>query len=308
MDTVDLTGKVSLVTGATGDMGKVIVTDLARLGSTVVIVARDRDRGERVRRQVAEEIGADRVEVLVGDLASPSDLRQIADEFSARHDQLQVLVNNAGAHYRDRQVTPDGVEMHLAVNHLAGFTLTALLLDRLKAGAPARVVNVVSDTMNDTRQVKIGPTPRPVTLDPEDLHDLRRINPADGFVPFEAYARAKLLTTMCGYLLADQLDGSGVTVNSVHPGLVDTGIVDAIVPAVFKPFLGPVRRALLTPAEGAAAALRLATASDLTGLTGRYFTRDKQSRTPAMSYDPELRKLVWATSMDHVTSKRGGKS
>ncbi len=146
MNAVDLAGKVSLVTGATGGMGQVIVAELARMGSTVVIVARDPARGDHVRRQA----GADRVEVLTGDLAAPTDLRRIADGFAARHDRLRILVNNAGAHYRERLSTADGIEMHLAVDHLAGFGLTTLLLDRLRAGAPARVVNVVSVSMSDT--------------------------------------------------------------------------------------------------------------------------------------------------------------
>ena len=293
---MDLTGQVSLVTGATGGMGQVIVAELAGLGSTVVIVARDRARGERLRQQV----GADRVEVLVGDLASRADLRRIADDFSATHDRLHILVNNAGAHYRRRLVTPDGVERHVAVDHLAGFTLTTLLLDRLRAGAPARVVNVVSDTMCDTRQLKIGRTPRPVTLDPAELTDLRRINPERGFAPFEAYARAKLLSTMCGYVLAEREAGNGITVNAVHPGLVGTDIVDDIAPPLMKPFLGPIKRSLLPPAEGAHATLRLATAPELADVSGRYFNRDKESRTPAVTYDTVLRQTVWTLSAGYV--------
>ena len=295
-DNVELTGQISLVTGATRGMGRVIVTELARLGATVVLVARDRARGEQLR----EQAGADRVEVLVGDLASRADLRRIADEFSARHDRLHILVNNAGAHFRQRLVTPEGIEMHVAVDHLAGFTLTALLLDRLRAGAPARVVNVVSHTMCDTRQLKIGRTPRPVTLDPAELEDLRRINPERGFAPFPAYARAKLLTTMCGFHLAEQEAGNGITVNAVHPGLVNTEIVDDIAPPFMKPFLGPVKRSLLAPAEGAAATLRLATAPELAGITGRYFNRDKESSTPAVSHDTALRQAAWTASMNYV--------
>jgi NAD(P)-dependent dehydrogenase (short-subunit alcohol dehydrogenase family) len=299
-EAVDLTGKVSLVTGATGDMGRVIATELARLGSTVAIVSRTSDGGEQVRRQIAAEVGADRVEVLVGDLASQADLRRVAEEFGARHQALHLLVNNAGAHYRKRLVNGDGIEMHIAVDYLAGFSLSALLLGQLRAAAPSRIVNVVSDSMNDARTSTRRGRPRPVTLNADELDDLRHLNGTAGFAPFEAYARAKLLTTMSGYVLADQLSGTGVTVNAVHPGLVATGIVDDIIPPVLKPFLGLIKRSLLTPAEGAAATLRLATAPELADVTGRYFVRDAEHRSPEISYDRDLQKRVWAASHAHV--------
>jgi NAD(P)-dependent dehydrogenase (short-subunit alcohol dehydrogenase family) len=295
-EAVSLSGRVSLVSGATGGLGQVIATELARRGSTVVIVSRSGGDGEQLRRQIAAEVGADRVEVLAGDLSSRADLRRVAGEFTARHDRLHLLVNNAGAHFRKRLVNADGIEMHVAVDHLAGFGLTTSLLEQLRAGAPSRVVNVVSDAMNDARTVTTRGTPRPVTLDPGELDDLRRVNGASGFVPFEAYARAKLLTTMTGYLLASQLSETGVTVNAVHPGITATKIVDDIVPPLMKPFLGLIKRSLLTPAAGAAAILHLATAPELAGATGRYFVRDTEQRTPAVSYDPDLQQRVWAAS------------
>jgi NAD(P)-dependent dehydrogenase (short-subunit alcohol dehydrogenase family) len=297
---VTLAGRVSMVTGATGGMGRVIATELARLGSTVVIVSRSDADGEQLRRQIAAEVGADRAEVLAGDLASQADVRRIAAQFSARHLRLHVLVNNAGAHYRKRLVSADGIEMHVAVDHLASFALTTALLDQLRAGAPSRVVNVVSDSMNDARAVTTRGRPRPVTLDPGELDDLRRVNGPAGFVPFEAYARAKLLTTMTGYLLAGQLRETGITVNAVHPGIVATGIVDDIVPPLMKPFLGLIKRSLLTPAQGAAAALRLATAPELARVTGRYFIGDTEQRSPAISYDTDLQQRAWDASHAHL--------
>jgi NAD(P)-dependent dehydrogenase (short-subunit alcohol dehydrogenase family) len=307
---VDLTGKVSMVTGAAGGMGRVIATELSRLGSTVVIVTRSDTGGEQVRRQIVAEVGADRVEVLAGDLAVRGDLRRVAEEFAARHQSLHVLVNNAGAHYRQRLVNADGIEMHVAVNHLAGFGLTVLLLDQLRAGAPSRVVNVVSDAMADARASKISRRPRPVTLEADELDDLRKVNGTAGFAPFEAYARAKLLTTMSGYVLADELHGTGVTVNAVHPGIAATAIVDDIVSPVMKPFLGLIKRSLLTPEQGAAAALRLATAPELADVTGRYFLRDTEHRSPEVSYDRDLQQRVWAASHAYTfpdPARRGDK-
>jgi NAD(P)-dependent dehydrogenase (short-subunit alcohol dehydrogenase family) len=285
-----------MVTGATGGLGRVIATELARLGATVVMVCRDDGAGERLRRQIAAEAGADRAEVIAGDLSSRAGLRRVAGEFTARHDSLHILVNNVGAHYRKRLVNADGIEMHVAVDYLAGFGLTLLLLDQLRNGAPSRVVNVVSNAMNDARPVTTHGRPRPVTLDPEELDDLRNVNGPAGFAPFEAYARAKLLTTMSGYLLASQLHDTGVTVNAVHPGITATGIVDDIAHPLMKPFLGLIKRSLLTPEQGAAPVLRLATAPELAGVTGRYFVRDADQRSPEISYDRDLQQQVWAAS------------
>jgi retinol dehydrogenase-12 len=197
-------------------------------------------------------------------------------------------------------VNADGIELQLTVNYLAGFTLTALLLERLRLGAPSRVVNVVTAAMNDIRHFKIRRQPRPARLDPAVLNDLRLINGEANFAPFEAYARAKLLTTMSGYILADQLSGTGVTVNAVHPGLAATDIFDAITPPAMKPFGGLLRKLVLTPAQGAEPILRLATAPELAGVTGRYFDRDNECDSPPVSYDHELQQRLWATSQAYI--------
>jgi NAD(P)-dependent dehydrogenase (short-subunit alcohol dehydrogenase family) len=305
-ESVDLTGRVSLVTGATGGMGQVIATELARLGSTVVIVCRNNAKGVALRQRIAAEVGADRIEVLTADLASKTDLHRIVEEFTARHRALHLLINNAAAYSERWMVNADGIESQLAVNYLAGFTLTTLLLERLRLGAPSRVVNVVTAAMSDTRHFKISRQPRPARLDPATLDDLRSINGEANFAPFEAYARAKLLATMSGYVLADRMRGTGVTVNAVHPGLVATDIFDAITPASLKPFGGLLRKLVLTPEQGAEPILRLATAPELAGVTGRYSDRDKECDSPPVSYDHELQKRLWATSQayvehDHVT-------
>jgi NAD(P)-dependent dehydrogenase (short-subunit alcohol dehydrogenase family) len=280
--------QVSLVTGATGGLGRVVVTELARAGGRVVVVARDRRAGD----EIASQAGADRVEVLVADLSTREAVHALADQFLSRHSTLNLLVNNAGAHFGKRSVNTDGIEMHVAVNYLAGVLLTERLRDALIAGAPARVVNVVSASMNDTRQIKIGRHPRPVALGGAELGDIRTLNPARGYQSFAAYARSKLLTLMAGYRLAEQLDGTGVTVNAVHPGIAATGVVDDMTPVVMKPFAGLIRRSLLTPEEGAEAILRLATDPRLDGVTGRYFERDVEAVSTPVSYDKGLQQRV----------------
>lgn len=289
-----LRGQVCLVTGATGGMGQVIVTDLARRGATVVLVARTASRGEAVRSEITAATGNPAAEVVVADLSDQAAVRGLAEQVTQRHDRLHLLVNNAGAHFPQRRLSVDGLEMHLAVDHLAGFLLTRLLADALVAGAPSRVVDVVSEAMADTRRVKVVGPPRPAHL------DLRDLNSEQNFNPMRAYAQAKLANLMCGYALARRLADTGVTVNAVHPGLVSTGIVDAVAPPAVRPFLGVVRRFLLTPEEGAQGALRLATDPALATVSGAYFNRQTRTHSPPVSYDTDLQEQVWTASSSLV--------
>jgi len=288
-------GKVCLVTGASGGMGREIATELAHRGATVVLVARSHSTGDAVRQDINKVIGTDtRVEVLAADLSKQADIRRLAEQFTDRHDKLHVLVNNAGAHYRQRTLSADGIEMHLAVNHLGWFLLTNLLLEQLKAAAPSRVVNVASQAMADTRQVKLRRRPRPATLDLDDLQSERT------YEPMAVYGRSKLAMVMCGYVLARRLQGSGVTVNAAHPGLTATSVVDAISYPAMRPLLGIVKRFLLTPEHGAQAALYLATAPDLETVTGKYFIKQTESRSPETSYNTEQQAKLWTASVELV--------
>ncbi len=290
----DLHGRVCLVTGATGGMGQAISTELARRGATVVLLARTPTSGEAARNHIVAATGNPRVEVLTADLADQSSIRAATDRFHQRHDQLHVLVNNAGAHFRHRGLSVDGMEMHLAVNQLSWFLLTRLLLGSLEAGAPARIVNVGSQSMADTRQVKMRRPPRPAALDLDDLQSQHN------FQPMTAYATAKLEMVMCSYALARRLTGTGVTVNTAHPGITATNIVDAISAPALKPFLGLVKRFLLTPEQGAQAALHLATAPELETVTGLYFIKQTEARSPDTSYNTTLQEQLWAATSDLV--------
>jgi NAD(P)-dependent dehydrogenase (short-subunit alcohol dehydrogenase family) len=283
-------GKVCMVTGANGSMGKVVATDLARRGGTVVLVCPSRDEGESLRRAIIDATGNHAMHVLTADLSDQSSIRRLVDEFHQGHSALHLLVNNAGAYSRKRRLSVDGVELHLAINHLAPFLLTNLLVDTLKASAPSRVVNVASQAMADSRRVRIGRVPRPVSLDLDDLQSERR------FEPMQVYGRAKLALVMCGYALARRLEGTGVTVNALHPGLVATGMVDNAVPWWAKPFLGVIKLFLLSPEEGARTTIYLATAPEVGSTTGKYFRRGKERRSPNISYDASLQEQLWQAS------------
>ncbi len=298
MNPVDLTGAVALVTGATGGMGRVIAVELARRGAHVVTIARDATRAAAVADEVRQVAGPGRFDVVEGDLTRRADVVGAARRIGDQHPALHLLVNNAGAHFGRHALSVDGVELHVALNHLAALGLTTLLTEQLARGR-ARVVNIASDTLNDTRQVKLGGRARPATLDGPGIDDVAALNPADGFVPFEAYARAKLLNVIAGYELADRLAARDVTVNAVHPGIAATGIVDDLVPPLLAPLRGLIRRSLLSPADGAAAALRLATDPAQASTTGTYFHRDRPATTPPVSHDRDIRRRVLDAGLRH---------
>jgi len=278
-------GKITLVTGANAGMGKVIATELARLGATVVMVSRDRRKGEEARAEIAALTGSASLDLLVADLSSQQAIRQLAKEFQQRYSHLHVLVSNAGAHIQQRQVSVDGIEMNLAINHLSAFLLTNLLLDTMRTSAPARIINVASNAMTHS-----------INLD--DLQSEQT------FVPFDVYGQAKLAMVLCTYALARRLAGTGITVNALHPGLTATNIVDNVAPPIARPFVGIIKRFLQTPEQGAQTALYLATSPEVEGVTGQYFVRGKQGQSVPISYDEALQERVWNMSADLVGLER----
>lgn len=286
--------RVAVVTGATGGMGRVVALALAERGMHVVAVVRDAARGAELSEQVLHATGRPALEVVRGDIATRAGILAVAAAVSERFDAVHLLINNAGAHFSEHRRTVDGIEAHIALDYLAAYGLTTLLVPQLARGR-ARVVDVASDTLRDTRRIKLIGPPRPSELDLDDLDDLVLLNPVEGFVPFEAYARAKLLTVTAGYALARSMAGR-VTVNAVHPGIVATDIVDDLVPAVLRPLTPLIRRTMLTPEAGGAATLRLALDPALTGVTGRYFVRDVDTPTPAVTRRPDVQRALIAAS------------
>ncbi len=276
-----MNNKISLVTGANAGMGKVIATELARLGATVVMVSRDRQKGEEARAEIAAVTGNPALDLLVADLSSLQAVRHLVEEFQQRYSHLHILVNNAGAHIQQREVSVDGIEMNLAINHLSSFLLTNALLDTMHASAPARIVNVASNAM--TRSINL-----------DDLQSEQT------FVPFDVYGQAKLAMVLCTYALARRLAGTSITVNTLHPGLTATNIVNNVAPPIARPFVGIIKRFLQTPQQGARTALYLATSPEVEGVTGQYFIRGKQGRSVPISYDEALQERVWNVSADLV--------
>jgi len=270
-----LNGKTSLITGATAGIGRVTALELARLGAKVFLVARDPARGEGLAREIREAGGA--AEVLVADLASQRSIRDLAAGFLARDEPLHVLVNNAGVFELSRKVTVDGIENVFAVNHLAYFLLTLLLLDRLRASAPARIVNVASDAH------------RWGTIDFDDLEGER------SYRSMRIYGRSKLANILFTYELARRLEGTGVTVNCLHPGGVATslgsqnGRVARALIALLRPFMR-------TPSDGAKTSVHLASSPEVTNVSGKYFADCRERRSSRESNDPEIARRLWETS------------
>jgi retinol dehydrogenase 12 len=235
-----MNGKICLVTGATNGIGKATALALAKMGATVVIVSRSPTKCAAVVNEIRRISGNEAVEALVADLSVMAEVRKVADQFKAKYQKLHVLVNNAGGAFSKRQVTLEGFEKTFALNHLGFFLLTCLLLDTLKASAPARIINVSSDAHKTAH------------LDFDDLQTEK------GNFVFNAYGRSKLAVVVFSYELARRLAGTGVTVNVLHPGLVRTGFASnmgAVPAAVINLFM---RFVALTPEQGAQTSVYLA--------------------------------------------------
>jgi NAD(P)-dependent dehydrogenase (short-subunit alcohol dehydrogenase family) len=255
-----------LVTGATDGLGKRVALELADRGATVLVHGRSRERCEAVLEEVRRGTGSEGARYYLADLSSLGAVRRLAEQILSEHERLDVLVNNAGVIAREREETEDGLELTFAVNYLAHFLLTNLLLPLLRDSAPARIVNVAS----------AGQSPV----------DFRDVMLKRGYKGMSAYTQSKLAQIMFTFELAEHLWGTGVTTNALHPAtLMDTKMV-----------LETFGHALSSVQEGADATVRLAVSPELEGVTGRYFEGTREAHANRQAYNVEARKRLWDLS------------
>lgn len=276
-----MAGKTVLITGATSGIGRATALGLARMGAHLAITGRDRVRTEDAAREIRAS-GGGRVDLFIADLSSQSQVRQLADEVLQSLSCVHVLINNVGGYWKTRHVTVDGLERTFALNHLAPFLLTDLLLGKLKQSASARVVTVSSNAQAMGR------------IDFSDLQAERSYSGA------QAYSQSKLANVLFSNELARRLKGTSVTANALHPGLVSTsfGAEDpAAVQRVFIPFLRPFMK---SPTQGAATSIHLASAPELEQVTGRYFANRHPKQSSGPSYDQVTAARLWQVSADLV--------
>jgi len=267
--------KLCVITGASGGIGRETALALGRT-MRLVLVCRDRAKADAVADEI-ERGGSARPEIALADLSSLAEVRAIGRDLAERHPKIDVLVNNAGAMNWKRKVTPDGIEATFATNHLAHFLLTQLLLPSLRAAAPSRIINVASAAHGGARGISFD--------------DLR----GDGYFFWRRYAESKLANVLFTYELARRLDGSGVTANCLHPGVVATGFGKND-PGLFKVGVTLARPFLISAAEGARTTIYLATSPDVAGTSGQYFANCKPKRSSRASHDEALQKRLWEVS------------
>jgi NAD(P)-dependent dehydrogenase (short-subunit alcohol dehydrogenase family) len=272
-----MAGRTVLVTGASGGIGRATAVGLAALGADVAITGRDPQRTEDAVRAV-RAAGNGRAAAFVADLSVQAEVRRLADDVLRRLPRIDVLINDVGGCWNTRHVTADGLEHTFALNHLAPFLLTGLLLDRLRQSAPARVVTVAS------RAQAMG------RIDLEDLQGARAYSGA------RAYNQSKLANVLFSHELARRLQGTGVTANAVHPGLVDTsfgaddpGFAQRLVVPLLRPFMS-------RPATGAATSIHVASAPELQHVTGHYFAGGRARRSSRRSQDTVMAAELWDVS------------
>lgn len=270
-------GKVCLVTGATSGIGQVTARELAKMGATVVAVGRSREKGEATVADIKRRSASDTVAFMQADLSSQASIRALATTFTDQYDRLHVLVNNAGGIFATRETTVDGIEMTFALDHLAPFLLTELLLPTLMASAPARVVNVSSSAQ------AFG------TIHFDDLQGEK------SYRAWRAYNQAKLANVLFTYELARRLAGTSVTATCLHPGLIATGFAQNngdLTQRLIK--AGQIFMA--SPEKGARTSIYLASSPLVEGITGRYFVAKKPKPSSKRSYDEAAARRLWEIS------------
>jgi NAD(P)-dependent dehydrogenase (short-subunit alcohol dehydrogenase family) len=274
--------RICLITGGTNGIGKSTAQGLARLGATVVIVGRSAQKTGQVVEEIRLATGNQNVDSLLADLSSQQEVRRLAGDFKRKYPQLHVLLNNAGGTFMTRQLSVDGIEMTFALNHLAYFLLTNLLLDTLEASAPARIINVSSNAHSGGK------------IDFDNLQGER------SYSRFGPYGNSKLANILFTTELARRLEGTGVTANALHPGFTSTGfgknnpgflmkIMGAVVPLIAR-----------SPEKGAATSIYLASSPEVQSITGKYFVDCRVSQPAPQASDSAVARRLWDVSAEMV--------
>jgi retinol dehydrogenase 14 len=276
--TVSMDGKVVLVTGGTGGIGRATAAGLSAMGARVGIVGRERARTKTVAAEIAASSGGPAVDAFAADLSSQAEVRCLAEDVLDTYPRLDVLINNVGGFWAHRHVTADGFEHTFAVNHLAAFLLTELLLGRLQASAPARIVTVSSGAHTGGE------------IDFDDLQGER------GYSGQKAYNQSKLANIMFTHELARRLHATGVTATVLHPGVVRTAFGAEDLPPLFKVLLPVVKPFMKAPARGAETSIYLASSPEVEGVSGAYFVNRRPKTSSKASHDAPAEARLWRVS------------
>ena len=271
-----MTGKTCIVTGANSGIGKETALALARMGARVVLVCRNPEKGRAALEEIRRESGSSELDLLIADMSSQASVRALAEQIRQKYSRLDVLINNAGGGVPAPALSADGIEMVLATNHLGAALLTLLLLDLLKASAPSRIINVSSEAQRRAR------------LDMNDLQFEKR-----KYSGLAAYGQSKLLMNAFTFELARRLEGTGVTANCLHPGVVATNIWGANPPLLLKLIIAVVKPFMLNSKEGAEVSLYLATSPEVAQTSGQYFVKSKPAESSPLSRDPKVASEIW---------------
>jgi retinol dehydrogenase 14 len=272
-----MSGKICVVTGANSGIGKETVLGLAQMGAHVVMVCRNADKGKAALEDVRRESGSSQIDLLIADMSSQASIRALAKQIHEKYPRLDVLINNAGGGAGAGQLSADGIELTLATNHLGAALLTFLVLDLLKAGAPSRLINVSSEAHGSAKRLEMS---RVQAVEPGIMGGLAM------------YGRSKLLMNAFTFELARRLEGTGVTANCLHPGVVATNIFNGSRGA-FKVIVALMRPFMLNSKQGAECTLYAATSPEVAKVSGKYFVKSKEKESSALSRDPKVQAEIW---------------
>lgn len=276
--------KIIVITGATSGLGKEVIKELAKMNATIVAIARNKELSAKVKDEIVNSSGNNKIEFIYGDLSSLKSIKQAAEEIKKRYPKINVLINNAGIFHKKRTLTEDGFESTFGVDYLAHFYLTLLLIDNLKECAPSRIINIASD-IHLFFGLKIN-----------------NLQLEKNYRSHKAYGNAKAALVLFTNHLHKLLEGTSVTANAFHPGHFTSKMTKENLPKI----LTKLPRRVKTPEEAARALAYLATSDELTNVSGKYFRQLKIGKSSKQSYDIGLQQKLWNKSLDMIEEKIKG--